>query len=102
MALRDPGLSAPAMSLAVLGNLLLGFAVAVAARRRTGEPGPAAATALALVLVTLPRVSLLGQHVETFPTTVAEPGAVSSNVWWAAAGVTGIVVIATSLHRLAR
>jgi hypothetical protein len=40
--------------------------------------------------------------VQTFPTTVAEPDAVSSNVWWAAAGVTSLIVIATSLRRLAR
>jgi len=102
MALRHPGLSTPAMGLAVLGNLLLGFAVAATARRRTGEPGPAAATTLALALIVLPRVGPISQHVQTFPTTVAAPDAVSSNVWWAAAGVTSLIVIATSLRRLAR
>jgi hypothetical protein len=90
------------MGLAMLGNLLVGFAVAVTARQRTGEPGPAAATALALALIALPRVGPISQHVETFPTTVGEPDAVSSNVWWAAVGVTSLIVIATSLRRLAR
>ncbi|ADP84939.1 hypothetical protein [Pseudofrankia inefficax] len=102
MALRHPGLSTPAMGLAMLGNLVLGFAVAVTARRRTGEPGPVAATALALALVALPRVGPIGRHVETFPATITEPGAVSSNVWWATVGVTSLMAIATSLRGLAR
>ena len=36
---RDPAQSAPDLAVAVVGDVLLGFAVACAARRRSDEPG---------------------------------------------------------------
>ena len=50
-ALRGQALPWAAASLALAGNILLGFAVACVARTRTGEPGPVAGTAVVLVLM---------------------------------------------------
>ena len=51
---RDGSQSAPDLVVAAVGNVLLGFAVACAARRRSDEPGMWAATAITVLLVIPP------------------------------------------------
>src|SRR5262249_34047809 len=50
-ALRGIALPWPAVGVAMAGNVLLGFAIACAARRYTGEPGALASSAAVLILV---------------------------------------------------
>ncbi len=63
------GLALPWASagLALAGNVLLGFASACVARRRTGEPGPAAGTAVVLVLTASSLIPQVTRWVRTFP-----------------------------------
>jgi hypothetical protein len=80
-AMRGLALPWAAASLALVGNVLLGFAAACVIRTRTGEPGPAAATAVVLVLMTPSFVPQIARCVRTFP--APGPGQPSSDpVWW--------------------
>jgi hypothetical protein len=83
-SLRNPGLSTAALLLAVVGNVLVGFAVACTARRRSSEPGVWAATAVVLGLIVLPQVGPDGRRVHTFPTTAGATG-LPSTTWWSLA-----------------
>lgn len=85
---RDDGWPIGGIGLAVVGNVLLGFAVASVVRRRVGEPGPAVASAVALVLVTVSLVRTLGRHI-----AIAN-GDSSAALWWAVvASVSAVVVV---------
>ena len=80
-ALRGQALPWAAAGLALAGNVLLGFAVACAARTRTGEPGAAAGTAVVLVLMAPSLVPQVARWVRTFPAPdVGGPS--SDTVWW--------------------
>jgi hypothetical protein len=98
------GLALPwaAASLALAGNVLLGFAAACVARTRTGEPGPAAATAVVLVLMTPSFVPQIARWVRTFP--APGPGEPSSDpVWWIVlAGCAVAIAISVGGRRLPR
>jgi hypothetical protein len=96
-ALRAPALPWTAIGLALAGNVLLGFAIACVARRRTGEPGAWASSAAAFVLIAPPLVPSLAGRLHTFPTTARDPDGLSSNAWWALAGCTCIVAIVVSV-----
>ena len=80
-ALRGLALPWAAAGLALVGNVLLGFAAACVARTRTGEPGAAVGTAVVLVLMAPSLVPPIARWVRTFPAPGA--GGPSSNpVWW--------------------
>jgi hypothetical protein len=66
-ALRGQALPWAAVSLALAGNVLLGFAVACVVRVRTGEPGAVAGTAVVLVLMAPSLVPQVARWVRTFP-----------------------------------
>jgi len=77
------GLALPwaAAGLALLGNVVLGFAVACVVRTRIGEPGAAVGAAVVLVLMAPSLVPQVARWVRTFPAPGA--GGPSSNaVWW--------------------
>jgi hypothetical protein len=76
------GLALPwgSTALALVGNILLGFAVACIGRTRTGEPGPAAAVAVVLTLMLPGLVPLVSHRISTFPTTGGD-GLPSNTVW---------------------
>jgi hypothetical protein len=82
-ALRGQALPWAAVSLALVGNILLGFAVACVVRTRTGEPGPVTGTAVVLVLMAPALVPHVARWVRTFPAAGAG-GASSNTVWWTA------------------
>jgi hypothetical protein len=65
-ALRGLALPWAAVGLALVGNVLLGFAAACVVRTRTGEPGPAAGTAVVLVLMAPSLVPQVARWVRTF------------------------------------
>jgi hypothetical protein len=98
-ALRGLALPWAAASLALAGNVLLGFAAACVARTRTGEPGAAAGTAIVLVLLAPSLVPQVARWVRTFPAPGA--GGPSSNpVWWAVlAGCVAAIAISVGGRR---
>ena len=93
-ALRGLALPWPAIGLALAGNVMLGFAVACVARKRTGEPGgPASAIVVVILMapIILPEVS---RRLSTFPTTGS--GLSSDTVWWTVLTVC-VVAVAVSV-----
>jgi hypothetical protein len=101
-ALRGQALPWAAAGLALAGNILLGFAVACAARTRTGEPGAAAATAVVLVLMAPALVPQVARWVRTFPAAGAG-GPSSDTVWWIVLAVCVMaIVISVGGRRLPR
>jgi hypothetical protein len=98
------GLALPwaAASLALAGNVLLGFAAACVVRTRTGEPGAAAATAVVLVLMTPSFVPQIARWVRTFPAPGSgEPS--SDPVWWIVlAGCAVAIAISVGGRNLSR
>jgi hypothetical protein len=77
------GLAQPwgSTTLALAGNILLGFAAACLGRTRTGEPGAAASAAVVPILILPGLVPFVSHRISTFPTLGA--GGVSSNtLWW--------------------
>jgi hypothetical protein len=93
-ALRGQTLPWAAVSLALAGNVLLGFAVACVLRTRTGEPGAVAGTAVVLVLMAPGLVPQVARWVRTFPAPAAG-GPSPDPVWWIVLAVC-VVAIATS------
>jgi len=80
-AMRGLALPWSAASLALAGNVLLGFATACVARTRTGEPGAAVGTAVVLVLMAPSLVPPIARWVRTFPAP-GDGGPSSDPVWW--------------------
>jgi hypothetical protein len=83
LATAARGLALPwgATGLALLGNVVLGFAAACVARTRTGEPGAVVGTAVVLVLMAPALVPHVARWVRTFPAPGAG-GLSSDTVWW--------------------
>ena len=82
-ALGQPRPSWPAVTLTLAGNVLLGFAIACVARRRTGEPGPFAAAAVVAVLVVPGLLPSASRWVHTFPAATPDPhGLPATACWW--------------------
>ena len=101
-ALRGQALPWAAVSLALAGNILLGFAVACVVRTRIGEPGPVVGTAVVLVLMAPALVPHVARWIRTFP--ASDPGGPSSDrLWWPliAACAVAIAVSAGGLRRRA-
>jgi len=94
-ALRGQALPWASAGLALVGNVLLGFAVACVLRIRTGEPGAAAGTAVVLVLMAPSLVPQVARWVRTFPAPGAG-GPSSDTVWWTVLAVC-VVAIAVSV-----
>jgi hypothetical protein len=88
-ALRGQALPWAAVSLALAGNILLGFAVACVVRTRTGEPGPVVGTAVVLVLMAPALVPHIARWVRTFP---ASGGPSSDPVWWTVLAVCAVAI----------
>lgn len=99
--LRTGALSSGAMSLALVGNVLLGFAVATAARRSSGEPGALAAVGVALTLVSASVLAPVAQRVQFFPTGPPGPGRLSADALWWLASAASITAIVVSTRRIA-
>jgi len=97
LATAARGLALPwgATGLALLGNVLLGFAAACVARTRTGEPGAVVGTAVVLVLMAPALEPHVARWVRTFPAPGAG-GLSSDTVWWTVLAVCA-VAIAVSL-----
>jgi hypothetical protein len=101
-ALRGLALPWAAVGLALVGNVLLGFAAACVIRTRTGEPGPAAGTAVVLVLMAPSFLPQVARWVRTFPAPSAG-GQSSDPVWWTALVVCVVaIVISVGGRRLPR
>jgi len=94
MALRPTTVPTWGMALALIGNVLLGFAVAGVGRLQTGEPGLWASAATAFPLVLAPLYEPVSRRIHTFPSTRSE--AISSNTWWAIAATISLLIIATA------
>jgi drug/metabolite transporter (DMT)-like permease len=91
-ALRQPRPSWPAVTLTLAGNVLLGFAIACVARRRTGEPGPLAAAAVVAILI-VPGLLPVARWVHTFPAAAPDPHGLPATVlWWVMGGVCAVAV----------
>jgi hypothetical protein len=90
--------SAPDLVVAAVGNLLLGFAVACAARRRSDEPGMWAATAITVLLVIPPGLGPVPRLIQTFPNP-SHSASLSSNTWWSLAIVGSLTSIPASTLR---
>ena len=100
-ALRGLTLPWAAVSLALAGNVLLGFAAACVARTRTGEPGAAAGAAVVLVLMAPGLVPRVARWVRTFPAPGA--GGPSDHVWWTVLAVCAVAIaISAGGRRLPR
>ena len=94
-ALRGLALPWAATGLALVGNVVLGFAAACVARTRTGEPGAAASAAVVLILMAPTLLPPVARRVSTFP---ASGGGLSSNtVWWTVL-VVCVAAIAVSIN----
>jgi hypothetical protein len=90
-----------AVSLALVGGVVLGFTVAFVARARAGEPGAGAATTVVLVLVIPGLLPFVPRWIHTFPSSVAY--APSSERLWSfvmAMCVLAISVTVTGFRRL--
>jgi hypothetical protein len=81
------------MSLALVGNVLLGFAIAGVARLRTGEPGVGASSAALFVLVVPVIYEPVARRVHTFPGSLRTSGGVSANTLWWLLGALSLVVV---------
>lgn len=95
---RDGSQPAPDLVVAAVGNLLLGFAVACAARRRSDEPGMWAATAITLLLVIPPGLGPVARLIQTFPNP-SHTASLSSNTWWSLAIAGSLTSIPASTLR---
>jgi hypothetical protein len=97
-AVRGLALPWAATVLALVGNVLLGFAVACVLRTRTGEPGAVAGAAVVLALMAPSLVPQIARWIRTFPA----PGATgpSSNIVWLIALAVCAVAIAVSVGAL--
>ena len=93
LATAARGLALPwgATGLALLGNVLLGFAAACVARTRTGEPGAVVGTAVVLVLMAPALVPHVARWVRTFPAPGAG-GPSSDTVWWTVLAVCAVAI----------
>jgi hypothetical protein len=69
-----------AVSLALVGGVVLGFTVACVARARAGEPGAAAATTVVLVLLIPGLLPFVPRWIHTFPSSVADSRS-SERLW---------------------
>jgi hypothetical protein len=94
-ALRGQALPWAAAGLALVGNVLLGFAAACVFRTRTGEPGAVAGTAVVLVLMAPSLVPQVARWVRTFPAPGGS-GPSSNTVWWTVLAAC-VVAIAVSV-----
>ena len=104
-ALRQTRPSWPEVGLALAGNVLLGFAIACVARRRTGEPGPVAASAVVAALIVPGLLPPVARWVHTFPAATPYPHGLSATAcWWLISGVCAAAVAASlaSPRRLVR
>ena len=90
-ALRGQALPWAAAGLALVGNILFGFAVACVVRTRTGEPGSVAGTAVVLVLMAPTFVPHVARWVRTFPAPGAG-GLSSDTVWWTVLAVCAVAI----------
>jgi hypothetical protein len=97
-AVRGLALPWAATVLALVGNVLLGFAVACVLRTRTGEPGAVAGAAVVLALMAPSLVPQIARWIRTVPA----PGATgpSSNIVWLIALAVCAVAIAVSVGAL--
>jgi hypothetical protein len=93
LATAARGLALPwgAAGLALLGNVLLGFAAACVARTRTGEPGAVVGTAVVLVLMAPALEPHVARWVRTFPAPGAG-GLSSDTVWWTVLAVCAVAI----------
>jgi hypothetical protein len=96
-ALRQPRPSWPAVTLTLAGNVLLGFAIACVARRRTGEPGPLAASAVMAALVVPGLLPPVARWVHTFPTATPDPHGLPATAYWWVIGAVCALAVAVSL-----
>jgi hypothetical protein len=99
-ALRAIALPWPAVTLALAGNVLLGFTAACVARSRTGEPGAGAATAVVLALIAWGLLPPLTRWGRTFPSTTAE-GSASQTLWCCVVAACLVAIAATLSGRFA-
>jgi hypothetical protein len=94
VALRTTTVPVWSMSLALVGNVLLGFAIAGVARLRTGEPGVGASSAALFVLVAPVMYGPVARRVHTFPGSLSTSGGVSaSTLWWLVGALSLVVVV---------
>jgi hypothetical protein len=95
-AMRGLDLPWAATSLALFGNVVLGFTAACVVRTRTGEPGPAVGAAVVPMLTTPSLVPQVARWVHTFPAPGAD-GPSSDTVWLTvlAACLVAIVLLAS-------
>jgi hypothetical protein len=101
-AMRGLALPWAAVSLALAGNVLLGFAAACVVRTRTGEPGAAAGAAIVLVLLAPSLVPQAARWVRTFPAPGAS-GPSSDTTWWIVGAVCAVAIaISAGTRRLTR
>jgi hypothetical protein len=94
-AMRGLALPWAATGLALVGNVLLGFAAACVAQTRTGEPGAAAGAAVVLVLMTPALVPQVARWIRTFPAPGI--GGLSSDTVWRTVLAVCVVAIAISV-----
>jgi hypothetical protein len=92
----------PAVSLALAGSVLLGFAIACVARRYSGEPGTQASAAAAFVLIAPGFLPFAAGWVQTFPAAGPAPRGLSSTTFWWLAGTACLAAIAASVPELRR
>jgi hypothetical protein len=86
--------------LALLGNVVLGFAVACIIRARVGEPGPFASAAVALASMAPALMPRLPGWLRTFP--VADARAQPSNALWSGTLAVCAVLVVFSLSDRSR
>jgi hypothetical protein len=91
-ALHPTTVPTSGMSVALIGNVLLGFTTASVARLRTGEPGVWASAAVVFLLVVPAMYVPVSSRVHTFPSTSSH--GLSSNTWWEIATMTTLLIVA--------
>ena len=89
--MRGLALPRAAASLALAGNILLGFTAACVARTRTREPGAAADSAVVLVLIAPSLAPQVARWVHTFPAPDAG-GPSPDPVWWTVLTVRAVAI----------
>ena len=97
LALRAGRPSWGEVSLALGGNVLLGFAAACVARRRMGEPGAVAAGAVGVVLIGPGLFPPVSRWVHPFPAAGPAPGGLPVTVFWWLVGGGCVVAVTASL-----
>jgi hypothetical protein len=98
-SLRGDVAPVPDVTVALAGNLLLGFAIASVLRRSVGEPGAVASVIVILVVIAPALCHSLQHWIQTFPAGSSTARGLPSDAVWSIVAALSVVAICASTSR---